>query len=101
MAKNTPDILTEYLQFGGRAAFAFRLILAEHAHLHYGIYGIPCELCAHQAREHGSEEYLNSEKYEIRQWKFNSPDNLTEMITRINQVCREYPALQCNSSPVP
>ena len=63
---NTPDILTEYLQFGGRPAFMTRLVLAAMLGASYGIYGPAFELCENVAREPGSEEYLNSEKYEIK-----------------------------------
>jgi starch synthase (maltosyl-transferring) len=65
---NTPDILPEYLQFGGRPAFAARLVLAATLGASYGIYGPAFELCENQPREPGSEEYLHSEKYEIRDW---------------------------------
>ena len=63
---NTPDILTEYLQFGGRPAFMTRLVLAATLGASYGIYGPAFELCENRPREPGSEEYLNSEKYEIK-----------------------------------
>lgn len=91
---NTPDILTEYLQFGNRAAFVIRLILAATLGASYGIYGPPFELCEKTPREPGSEEYLDSEKYEIRFWNRNSPGNLNEIIARINQLRRENSALQ-------
>jgi starch synthase (maltosyl-transferring) len=58
---NTPDILTEYLQFGGRPAFMARLVLAATLGASYGIYGPAFELCENTARDPGSEEYLNSE----------------------------------------
>ena len=63
---NTPDILTEYLQYGGRPPFMARLVLAATLGANYGIYGPAFELCEHAAAEPGSEEYLDSEKYEIR-----------------------------------
>jgi starch synthase (maltosyl-transferring) len=90
---NTPDILTEYLQFGGRAAFMIRLVLAATLGANYGIYGPPFELCANQAREPGSEEYLNSEKYEVKYWDLNSPESLKDFIARVNRIRRENPAL--------
>ena len=65
---NTPDILTEYLQFGGRPAFMTRLVLAATLSASYGIYGPAFELLERTPREPGSEEYLDSEKYEIRHW---------------------------------
>jgi starch synthase (maltosyl-transferring) len=91
---NTPDILTEYLQTGGRPAFAARLILAATLGASYGIYGPAFELCEGRAREPGSEEYLDSEKYQIRSWDRDSPDSLRELITLVNKVRHENPALQ-------
>jgi starch synthase (maltosyl-transferring) len=91
---NTPDILTEYLQFGGRPAFMVRLILAATLGASYGIYGPAFELCENQAREPGSEEYLNSEKYEIKTWDLEQKHSLRELIARVNRVRRENTALQ-------
>ena len=91
---NTPDILTEYLQNGGRPAFATRLILAATLGASYGIYGPAFELCEGRAREAGSEEYLDSEKYQIRTWDYNNPDSLRELITLVNKIRLENPALQ-------
>ncbi len=91
---NTPDILTEYLQFGGRPAFIARLALAATLAANYGIYGPPFEVGEHVAREPGSEEYLDSEKYEIRHWDLERPDTLREIIARVNQIRRDNPALQ-------
>ena len=91
---NTPDILTEYLQFGGRPAFQARLVLAATLAANYGIYGPAFELCENTPREPGSEEYLNSEKYEIRQWDRDRADSLRGFIARINRIRRENPALQ-------
>jgi starch synthase (maltosyl-transferring) len=93
---NTPDILTEFLQHGGRPAFMIRLILAATLGPSYGIYGPAFELCANTPREPGSEEYLDSEKYQLRSWDLNSPDSLEELITRVNRIRRENPALQFN-----
>lgn len=90
---NTPDILTQYLQYGGRPAFMARLVLAATLGASYGIYGPPFELCENQAREPGSEEYLHSEKYEIRHWDLNAPGNLAGLVARVNRVRRENPAL--------
>ncbi len=97
---NTPDILTQYLQYGGRPAFIVRLILAATLGASYGIYGPPFELCLHQAREFGSEEYLDSEKYEIRSWDLDTPDNLSALIKRVNRIRRENPALHRNQGLV-
>jgi starch synthase (maltosyl-transferring) len=91
---NTPDILTEYLQFGGRPAFMIRLVLAATLGGNYGIYGPAFELCEARAREPGSEEYLDSEKYELKTWKLQRPDSLKEFIARVNRIRRENPALQ-------
>jgi starch synthase (maltosyl-transferring) len=91
---NTPDILTEYLQFGGRPAFMTRLVLAATLGASYGIYGPAFELCENRPREPGSEEYLNSEKYEIRHWEIDRPESLKDFIARINRIRRDNPALQ-------
>jgi starch synthase (maltosyl-transferring) len=95
---NTPDILTEYLQFGGRAAFMIRLVLAATLGANYGIYGPAFELCEARAREPGSEEYLDSEKYQIRFWDINRPDSLGDFISLINRLRRENPAFQSNEN---
>ncbi len=91
---NTPDILTEYLQFGERPAFAIRLVLAATLSASYGIYGPAFELCENTPREPGSEEYLDSEKYQIRKWDLKRSDSLREFIARVNKVRRENVALQ-------
>ena len=91
---NTPDILTEYLQNGGPPAFATRLVLAATLGASYGIYGPAFELCEGRAREAGSEEYLDSEKYQIRAWDYKSPDSLRELVTLVNKIRHENPALQ-------
>jgi starch synthase (maltosyl-transferring) len=91
---NTPDILTERLQVGGRAAFAQRLLLAATLGASYGIYGPAFELLEHRPKERGSEEYLDSEKYELRRWDLDSPDSLRELIALVNRIRRENPALQ-------
>jgi starch synthase (maltosyl-transferring) len=89
---NTPDILTEYLQTGGKPAFQARLILAATLGASYGIYGPPYEALEGRAREHGSEEYLDSEKYQLRQWQ---PDEgMRELIAIVNRIRRENAALQ-------
>ena len=95
---NTPDILTEYLQFGGRPAFMIRLVLAATLGASYGIYGPAFELLEARPREPGSEEYFNSEKYEIKHWDRESADSLKEFIARINGIRRENPALQSDWS---
>jgi starch synthase (maltosyl-transferring) len=90
---NTPDILHAYLQTGRRSAFASRLVLAATLASSYGIYGPPFELMEHTPREPGSEEYLDSEKYEIRTWDLDRKDSLAPLVTRINEIRRENPAL--------
>jgi starch synthase (maltosyl-transferring) len=95
---NTPDILPEYLQAGGRPAFMSRLILAATLGANYGIYGPAFELCVNAPREPGSEEYLDSEKYQIKDWNSESPDNLRGLIARVNQIRGANPALHRNRS---
>jgi starch synthase (maltosyl-transferring) len=91
---NTPDILTEYLQHGGRPGFQARLMLAATLGASYGIYGPAFELGENRAREQGSEEYLDSEKYQIRNWNRDDPNSLRELIAIINRIRVENPALQ-------
>jgi len=91
---NTPDILPEYLQFGGRPAFMVRLVLAATLAASYGIYGPAFELLEHEPREPGSEEYRDSEKYQIRQWDLRRPDSLRDFVARVNAIRRDNPALQ-------
>jgi starch synthase (maltosyl-transferring) len=94
---NTPDILTDYLQYGGPPAFLIRLVLAATLSSNYGIYGPPFELCLGEAVPE-SEEYLHAEKYEIRRWDRAAPGNLREQIAKVNRIRRENEALQstCN-----
>ena len=91
---NTPDILTEYLQMEGRPAFMVRLVLAATLGANYGIYGPAFELYENRPKEPGSEEYLDSEKYEIKNWDITSPGSLADFIGRVNRIRRENPALQ-------
>ena len=93
---NTPDILTEYLQKGGPPAFRVRLILAATLAAGYGIYGPAFELCENKPLEPGSEEYLNSEKYEIKRWNLEDPRSLKDLVGRVNRIRRENRALQQN-----
>ena len=94
---NTPDILTEYLQYGGRAAFTIRLMLAATLSANYGMYGPAFERFVDEARDAGGEEYLDSEKYEVKQWP-KTDDDLTELIAVVNRIRRENPALQQNTT---
>ena len=91
---NTPDILNEYLQTGGRNAFAARFMLAATLGASYGIYGPAFELGEGRPRELGSEEYLDSEKYQLRTWNLESSDSLRDLISAVNKLRRENPALQ-------
>jgi starch synthase (maltosyl-transferring) len=91
---NTPDILHETLQTGGRPAFIVRVVLAATLAASYGVYGPAYELLEHSPREPGSEEYLDSEKYEIRRWDLGRADSLRELIARLNRVRHDHPALQ-------
>jgi starch synthase (maltosyl-transferring) len=93
---NTPDILTEYLQTGGRGAFMNRIVLAATLSSNYGIYGPAYELMEHEPRESGSEEYLDSEKYEIRHRDLDDPRSLRHFIARLNRIRKENPALHDN-----
>ena len=95
---NTPDILNEYLQHGGRPAFVARLVLAATLGANYGIYGPAFELCEARAREPGSEEYLDSEKYQVRVWPVDRPDSLRDLIARVNRIRRDNPALHGDRS---
>ena len=93
---NTPDILPESLQFGGRPAFIARFILAATLGPSYGIYGPAFELCINAPLAPGREEYLDSEKYEIKDWDINRPDSLRGLISQVNQIRRENPAFHDN-----
>ena len=93
---NTPDILTEPFQSGGRPVFMSRLVLAATLSASYGIYGAAYELCENRAVAPGSEEYLDSEKYQIRAWDIDRPDSLRGLIAVVNRIRRENPALQSN-----
>ena len=93
---NTPDILPEFLQVGGRPAFMVRLVLAATLSASYGIYGPAFELCENTPLQPGSEEYLNSEKYELKHWNVDSNASLKSFISALNRIRRETPALQSN-----
>jgi len=95
---NTPDILHATLQTGARPAFMQRLILAATLGANYGIYGPAFELCESAPAKPGSEEYLNSEKYEIRQWDRSAGHSLAPLITLINRIRRDNPALHSDGS---
>jgi starch synthase (maltosyl-transferring) len=90
---NTPDILHAYLQRGGRPAFHVRLVLAATLGASYGIYS-GFELFENEPVREGSEEYLDSEKYQIRVRDFDQPGSLAETIGRVNAIRGAHPALQ-------
>jgi starch synthase (maltosyl-transferring) len=94
---NTPDILHEYLQRGARPAFEARLVLAATLSASYGIYS-GFELCENVPIRPGSEEYIDSEKYQIKPRDWNAPGNIKELIARVNQIRRQHPALQQNGT---
>jgi starch synthase (maltosyl-transferring) len=95
---NTPDILPESLQYGGRAAFMSRFVLAATLGASYGIYGPAYELQDNTPLAPGKEEYLNSEKYEIKQWDIDRADSLRPLIAKVNRIRRENAALQCHAN---
>ncbi|MFN8059946.1 MAG: alpha-1,4-glucan--maltose-1-phosphate maltosyltransferase [Vicinamibacterales bacterium] len=90
---NTPDILHAFLQEGGPPAFRIRLVLAATLGASYGIYS-GFELCENRAAAEGSEEYLDSEKYQIRHWDWERPGHIKDLIATINRIRREQVALQ-------
>jgi len=90
---NTPDILPEFLQYGRTPAFIIRLVLAATLSSNYGIFSPSFEQCVTEALP-GKEEYLNSEKYEIKHREWDKPGTLRELITRINKIRRDNAALQ-------
>jgi starch synthase (maltosyl-transferring) len=94
---NTPDILHEFLQTGGRAAFELRLILAATLAAAYGIYS-GYELCESDPVRPGSEEYLDSEKYQFKPRDFSRATRMRELIARVNQIRRDHPSLQQNAT---
>ncbi len=94
---NTPDILSEYLQTGGRPAFKIREALAATLSASYGIYN-GFELCENKPKSKGSEEYLNSEKYQYKVWDWDREGNIKNYISKINKIRKENPALHQNSN---
>jgi starch synthase (maltosyl-transferring) len=93
---NTPDILPESLQIGGRPAFMSRLVLAATLGTNYGIYGAAYELLENVPAKPGGEEYLNSEKYELKQWAIHDQKSLAPLIRSMNRARKENAALQAN-----
>jgi starch synthase (maltosyl-transferring) len=93
---NTPDILPEYLQFGGPPAFMTRAVLAATLGPSYGVYGPAFEQCVAEPIEPGREEYADSEKFEIRHWDWEAPGNLRGLLARLNSIRRDNPAFRAN-----
>jgi starch synthase (maltosyl-transferring) len=91
---NTPDILPESLQLGARPAFMARAVLAATLSANYGIYGPAFELLERLPREPGAEEYLDSEKYQLRHWDLERSDSLAPFLARLNAARRDNAALQ-------
>lgn len=90
---NTPDILSPYLSEGGENAHIIRLILAATLSSNYGLYG-PVYEFGHNTPAEGREEYADNEKYEVRHWDWDRYTRLGEIISRVNRIRRENPALQ-------
>jgi starch synthase (maltosyl-transferring) len=91
---NTPDILTEQLQHGGRPAFVSRAILAATLSPSWGVYGPAFELLEHTAVREGSEEYLDSEKYQLRTWNLDAEESLAPLLGRLNRIRHEHRAFR-------
>ena len=90
---NTPDILPEHLQYGGRSAFIVRAVLAATLSSNFGIYGPVFELCISKALP-GREEYIDSEKYEIKHWRWDQAGNIKDVLTKLNNIRRQNACLQ-------
>lgn len=90
---NTPDILPPFLSWGGENAHILRLVLAATLSSSYGIYGPVYEFCVNTPH-HGKEEYTDNEKYEIKHWDWNQYTRIKEIITRVNTIRKQNPALQ-------
>jgi len=94
---NTPDILPAALQHGGRAVFMARVALAATLGANYGLYGPAYELLEGRALKSGGEEYLDSEKFELRAWQRDNAESLADFIGVLNRARRENPALQSDA----
>lgn len=90
---NTPDILPEHLQHGQKPTFQLRLVLAATLSSNWGMYGPSFELMEHVPRP-GAEEYIDSEKFQLRRWNLDDPNSLRDAIALVNRTRRENPALQ-------
>ena len=94
---NTPDILSEFLQTSGRPGFKIREVLAATLSSSYGIYN-GFELGENRPKAKGSEEYLNSEKYQYKVWDWDKEGNIKDYISKLNKIRRENEALHFNST---
>jgi starch synthase (maltosyl-transferring) len=94
---NTPDILPGVLQHGGRATFMARVTMAATLSASYGLYGPAFELLEHRPVREGSEEYLDSEKYERRVWDRERADSLADFIGELNRARRDNAALHSDA----
>ena len=90
---NTPDILVPHLQTGGRPMFIMRAVLASTLSSNWGVYGPAFELCLNEPFP-GKEEYIYSEKYEIKSWDWDAPGNLKDPLALLNRIRRDNAALQ-------
>ncbi len=98
---NTPDILNDHLHHGPKAIFMSRLVLAATLSASYGIYGPPYELLQGEPREEGSEEYRDSEKYQVRHWgelTLDRKDSIAGFIATVNRIRKQHAALHSNAS---
>ena len=95
---NTPDILPGSLKTGLRASFQMRAVLAATLCSNWGVYGPAFELMEHVPAKPGSEEYMDSEKYQIRAWERDREDSLMPMLKTLNATRRAHPALQRNDT---
>ncbi len=95
---NTPDILSEIFQKHGRPAFVSRFILAATLSSNYGIYGPAYELCVNEPVPGKKEDYLDSEKYEIKAWDRNRAGNISGLISKVNKIRKENPAFHKTSN---
>jgi starch synthase (maltosyl-transferring) len=95
---NTPDILPYHLQNAGLAMFRIRLTLAATLAANYGVYGPAFELGENRPREPHSEEYLDSEKYQLRHWERGRPESLAPLMTQLNRFRHAHAAMQSDWS---
>jgi starch synthase (maltosyl-transferring) len=91
---NTPDILPYHLQGANENAFVMRLLMAATLSSNYGVYGAAYEFADNHGNTNGKEEYLDSEKYEIKDYNWNRRNRITDAMMKINQIRKENPALQ-------